>query len=116
VGWDRLEQILDEYPNVYIDTSIGCFVRWGDVMYPEDQKKLRDFFIKYSDRIVFGTDIEVGEGAHQETYRLSLMGHMLFIRQLRLPYDELQKVSHQNAEKLFQLGEASDVRMGTIRP
>jgi predicted TIM-barrel fold metal-dependent hydrolase len=102
VGWDRLEQILEEYPNVYIDTSIGCFVRWGDVMYPEDQKKLRNFFIKYSDRIVFGTDLGVGVGQHQETYRL--------------PYTELQKVSHQNAERLFRLEESSDVRMGTIRP
>ena len=116
VGWDRLEQIFEEYPNVYTDTSIGCFVRWGDVMYPEDQKKLRDFFIKYSDRIVFGTDIGVGINQHQETYRLSLMGHMLFIRQLRLPYSELQKVSHQNAERLFRLEKSSDVRMGTIRP
>jgi len=116
VGWDRLEEILEEYPNVYIDTSIGCFVRWGDVMYPEDQKKLREFFIKYSDRILFGTDIGIGVGQHQETYRLSLMGHMLFVRQLRLPYEDLQKVSHENAERLFGIEKSSDVRMGNIRP
>lgn len=116
VGWDRLAEILEEYPNVYIDTSIGCFVRWGDVMYPEDQKKLREFFIKYSDRILFGTDIGIGLGQHQETYRLSLMGHMLFVRQLRLPYEDLQKVSHENAERLFGIEKSSDVRMGNIRP
>ncbi len=116
VGWDRLEEIFEEHPNVYIDTSIGCFVRWGDVMYPEDQKKLREFFIKYSDRILFGTDIGIGVGQHQETYRLSLMGHMLFVRQLRLPYEDLQKVSHENAERLFGIEKSSDVRMGNIRP
>lgn len=116
VGWDRLEEILEEYPNVYIDTSIGCFVRWGDTMYPEDQKRLRDFFIKYADRILFGTDIGIGKGPNIETEHLSLMGHIRFIRQLRLPYDDLQKVSHQNAEKLFRLEESSDVRTGNIRP
>jgi predicted TIM-barrel fold metal-dependent hydrolase len=116
VGWDRLEEIFEEHPNVYIDTSIGCFVRWGDILYPEDQEKLRNFFVKYADRILFGTDIGVGEGYHTETEHLSLMGHILFVRQLRLPYDELQKISHRNAEKLFRLEESSDVRMGNIRP
>lgn len=116
LGWDRLTQIFDEYPNVYIDTSIGCFVRWGDVMYPEDQKKIRQFFIKYADRILFGTDTGIGKDEHKETCRLGLMGHMLFIRQLRLPYDVLQKVSHQNAERLFRLEKSSTVRMGNIRP
>ncbi|MGB9596714.1 MAG: amidohydrolase family protein [Candidatus Poribacteria bacterium] len=116
VGWDRLEQIFEEYPNTYIDTSIGCFVRWGDVMYPEDQRRIREFFIKYADRIIFGTDTGIGKDAHQETSRLGLMGHIRFIRQLNLPYDELQKVSHQNAERLFRLEPSSDKRVGNIRP
>lgn len=116
VGWERLEEIFEKYPNVYIDTSIGCFVRWGDIIYPEDQRKLRDFFIKYTDRILFGTDIGIGKGRHTETERLSLMGHILFIRQLCLPYNELQKVSHKNAERLFHLEESSDIRTANIRP
>jgi len=116
VGWERLEQIFDEYPNVYIDTSIGCFVRWGDIMYPEDQKKLRNFFIKYADRILFGTDIGIGKGRNIESEHLSLMGHILFIRQLQLPYDELQKISHENAERLFRIEKSSDVRIANIRP
>jgi len=85
-------------------------------MYPEDQEKLRDFFIKYADRILFGTDIGMGSRYNTETEHLSLMGHIRFIRQLRLPYDELQKVSHQNAERLFRLKASSDVRTGNIRP
>ena len=116
LGLDRLEEIFEEYPNVYIDTSIGCFVRWGDEIYPEDQKKIRDFFIKYADRILFGTDIGMGKGYNLETEHLSLMGHIRFVRQLRLPYDELQKVSHENAEKLFRIEKSSDVRTGNIRP
>jgi hypothetical protein len=116
VGWDRLEQIFEEYPNTYIDTSVGCLVRWGDSMYPEDQKRIRDFFIKYSDRILFGTDTGIGKNAHQETLRLGLMGHIRFIRQLNLPYDDLQKIAHQNAERLFRLEPSSDARMGNVRP
>ncbi len=91
-------------------------MRWGDIMYPEDQKKIRDFFIKYADRILFGTDTGIGKGANKETCRLGLIGHINFIRQLRLPYAELQKVSHQNTERLFRLEPSSDVRMGNIRP
>jgi len=116
LGWDRLEEIFDEYPNVYIDTSIGCFVRWGDVMYPQDQKRIRSFFMKYADRIVFGTDIGIGRGWHEETCRLALIGYINFLRQLRLPYDKLQMISHQNAETLFLLEKSSDVRIGNIRP
>jgi predicted TIM-barrel fold metal-dependent hydrolase len=116
VGWVRLEQILHEHPNNYIDTSIGCFVRQGDIMYPEDQNRIRDFFIKYSSRILFGTDTGIGKDAHDETNRLGLMGHQLFIKQLRLPYAVLQRVSHQNTERLFRLEPSSDVRMGNIRP
>lgn len=116
VGWDRLEQILQDYPNNYIDTSIGCFVRQGDIMYPEDQTRIRDFFIKYSSRILFGTDTGIGIDAHEETNRLGLMGHQLFIKQLRLPYAVLQRVSHENAERLFGIEPSSDKRMGNIRP
>ena len=85
-------------------------------MYPQDQERIRKFFLKYADRILFGTDIGMGDVYHRETERLSLMGHIRFIRQLRLPYPELQKVSHQNAERLFRLEESSDVRVGNIRP
>lgn len=116
MGPERLAEIFEEHPNVYIDSSIGCFVRWGDTMYPEDQKILREFFVKYADRVLFGTDIGVGGGYHLETEHLSLMGHTRFFRQLHLPYEELQKISHGNAEKLFRLEVSSDVRTGNIRP
>jgi len=116
LGWDRLEKILNEYPNNYIDTSIGCFIRQGDIMYPEDQSIIRDFFIKYSNRILFGTDTGIGKGSHQETNRLGLIGHQQFIRQLRLPYAVLQKVSHENTERLFGIEASSDKRVGNIRP
>lgn len=44
--------MLDSYPNYYVDTSarIGEFGRHG-------AEKVRDFFVRYADRILFGTDI-----------------------------------------------------------
>lgn len=45
-------RMLDSYPNYYVDTSarIGEFGRHG-------AEKVRDFFVRHADRILFGTDI-----------------------------------------------------------
>jgi predicted TIM-barrel fold metal-dependent hydrolase len=52
---DRVARMLDKYPNLYIDTAARV---------PEigrhDAQKMHDFFIKYQDRILFGTDLGVG--------------------------------------------------------
>jgi len=49
---DYMEKLLDAHPNVYLDTSarVPEFGR-----HPVD--KLRRFFIKFQDRILFGTDL-----------------------------------------------------------
>jgi predicted TIM-barrel fold metal-dependent hydrolase len=52
---DYVGRLLDENPNVCIDTA----ARVGFLgAHPADQ--LREFFIKYQDRILFGTDFGVG--------------------------------------------------------
>jgi predicted TIM-barrel fold metal-dependent hydrolase len=52
---DRVGRMLDKYPNLYIDTAARV---------PEigrhDPTKMRQFFEKYQDRILFGTDLGVG--------------------------------------------------------
>jgi predicted TIM-barrel fold metal-dependent hydrolase len=52
---DRVAQMLDKYPNFFIDTAARI---------PEigrhDAEKMRRFFEKYQDRILFGTDTGVG--------------------------------------------------------
>ena len=48
---DYVARLLDRCPNMYVDTS----ARLGEIgRHP--QKKVRAFFIKYQDRILFGTD------------------------------------------------------------
>ena len=51
---DYMEKLLDAHPNVFIDTSarIPEFGR-----HPTD--KLRRFFLKFQDRILFGTDLSI---------------------------------------------------------
>ncbi|HUS67798.1 MAG TPA: amidohydrolase family protein [Kofleriaceae bacterium] len=51
----RVSELLDRYPNLYIDTAarvpeIGRF----------DARTMRAFFVAYQDRILFGTDLGVG--------------------------------------------------------
>ena len=51
---DYMERLLDAHPNVYVDTSarVPEFGR-----HPVD--KVRRFFIKFQDRILFGTDLSI---------------------------------------------------------
>jgi len=51
---DYMEKLLDAHPNVYVDTSarVPEFGR-----HPVD--KLRRFFAKFQDRILFGTDLSI---------------------------------------------------------
>lgn len=49
----RLENILDTYPNVYVDLALG-----GDffIRFSKDIEGWRGFFKKFSKRVIFGTD------------------------------------------------------------
>lgn len=111
LGWERLDPLLDCHPNLCIDTSVGCIVQEGDLLYDEDRDFIRDFFIKHSDRILFGTDYSIRDRSDRggEPYTPDMdtpACHIRFIRQLRLPHEELQRVSHANAERLLSM--ASD--------
>lgn len=107
LGWERLASLFDQYPNLYIDTSIGCQVNEGDQMYEEDVQQIRSIFIRYADRILFGTDFSInrdteGEQGWPEKLQ-AVANHVRFVRQLRLQDDALQKVMHANAENIFCL-------------
>lgn len=116
LGFDRLGELLAAHPNLYIDTSIGCFVRWGDRMYEEDRDRAREFFCEWDDRILFGTDCILRTELLNETLYQQFLGHVRYIRQLRLPETVLQKVSHRNAERVFGLPSADPSMKGTLRP
>jgi predicted TIM-barrel fold metal-dependent hydrolase len=50
---DKLQQFLDEHPNIFIDVTAGVEM-YED--FSKDPDFWRDFFIKNQERIIFGTD------------------------------------------------------------
>jgi predicted TIM-barrel fold metal-dependent hydrolase len=53
-----LTRWMDEYPNIVLDTASS---RWMARELSKDTKKAREFMLKYSDRVLFGTDISSSE-------------------------------------------------------
>lgn len=114
---EYLEYFLDTYPNVYVDIS----ARFKD-FYSMSPEKLRAFFITYSDRILFGTDIssqpseetykEVAE-RYNRCFKLletdAVLDKGFFapwlegktLQGLSLPLDVLKNLYYKNAMKLY---------------
>jgi predicted TIM-barrel fold metal-dependent hydrolase len=55
-----LAQWMDKFPNVVVDTASS---RWITRELSKDTKKAREFMLKYSDRVLFGTDLSANRGA-----------------------------------------------------
>lgn len=103
LGWERLVELFDRYKNLFIDTSGACLLREDDCMCEADIKYIRNIFIKYSDRILFGTDVVNTQAEPAKNIERINKSYMRFIKQLRLPYEELQNVTHRNAERLCRI-------------
>lgn len=115
IGLERLSSLFDQFENLYIDTSCTFFLRWEDYLYEQDRRIYRDFCHKYQDRILFGSDSALSIGVSDYLVQ-AFLGHIRFIKQLRLEDGPLQKISHLNAERLFKLDKIKIVRKGYVRP
>jgi len=117
LGLERLDSLLRDYPNLYIDTSVGGIVRWGDELYPEDRERWADFVVRHADRILFGTDSGVGStGTLFEVNVQAFLNHARFVHQLHLPDTVLQKVAWANAARLYGREELPSARRSSVRP
>lgn len=117
LGPDRLAALLAEHSNLVIDTSIGCFVAYGDRMYDADRRRWREFVVAHADRILFGTDVVINSrNVNTELLRQHFLGHLRFIKQLQLPQAELSKVAHENFERLTGLAAVQPGPWGALRP
>lgn len=58
VNLNKCESFLDLYPNLYIDLSMGGGIKryFGYMKNDADMQKIKDFVLKYQDRIFFGSD------------------------------------------------------------
>jgi len=107
---DSVAELLDRFPNVYIDFS-ARIDELGRQPYTA-----RDFFIKYQDRIMFGTDMPISPDIYRAYYRFletrdeyfeypDYIGRWGYSRWriygLYLPDEVLRKVYHANAERVI---------------
>jgi predicted TIM-barrel fold metal-dependent hydrolase len=104
---DFVEQTLEKFPNVMIETG----AREGEL--GRQPRRVRRLFLKYPDRIMFGTDEGASEEMYQNYFRWLETEDEYFpyaqypaqgrwmIYGLGLPDEVLEKVYHKNAEGLF---------------
>jgi hypothetical protein len=118
-----LSRWLDDYPNLVVDTASS---RWMARELSQDVKKAREFMVKYSDRVLFGTDVVGGRGDHDYYSGRYIAQRILwetgerdtplpipdadtvdtggtFINGLDLPLAVLKKLYWENANRLYQV-------------
>ena len=116
---DELSKRLDAYPNLKIDMS----ARVGHLQYQSiaNYEKVREFMIKYQDRILYGTDITVNESENNPGDKAAMIldrwvSNWIYlatdstisvknikgdIRGLWLPRNVIDKIYNNNAEQYF---------------
>jgi len=120
---DRLGAFLDRYPNATVDLA----ARMSQVQYQSvrDRERVRNFFIRYQDRLLYGTDLtqdpagdpaEFRRSAHEawesdwrylatgESQRVDMID--ADVPGLALPREVIDKVYYGNAVRVFGTGAA----------
>jgi predicted TIM-barrel fold metal-dependent hydrolase len=114
---------LDKYPNMFVDFD-ARISELGRQPY-----STRKFFLKYQDRIMFGTDTTPKRDAYRIYYRFLETDDEYFdcsashhrqgfwnIYGIFLPRDVLEKVYYKNAERLLGIAPSAAVRELRIKP
>jgi predicted TIM-barrel fold metal-dependent hydrolase len=115
---DELAGFLDRFPNAAGDMA----ARMGQLFYQtrEDREKVREFCIKYQDRLLYGTDI-IDSGSNKETFQSRI--HETWLRDweylvtdhtmtsplidgefqgLKLPKEVVDKIYARNTQKWYR--------------
>jgi uncharacterized protein len=111
MGWPEnlpwVARMLDQHPNVMVEFG----AREAELGRQPHQS--REFFLKYQDRIMFGTDNGMDEGLYRNIFRWLETSDEYFdywgspgqgrwqIYGMALPDSVLEKIYHRNAEHMF---------------
>lgn len=119
---DYVSALLDKYPNVMVEFG----ARQAEL--GRQPRRTREFFLKYQDRVMFGTDSEVSEAMYRNYFRWLETNDEYFdywgypgqgrwkIYGLGLPDPVLEKIYHKNAERVLgQFKGAALAQKGTQR-
>jgi predicted TIM-barrel fold metal-dependent hydrolase len=105
---DYVSHLLDTLPNVMVEFGAR------EAELGRQPRRAREFFTKYQDRIMFGTDNGMDEAMYRNLFRWLETGDEYFdywgypgqgrwkISGMKLPDGVLEKIYHKNAERLFQ--------------
>ncbi|HXD35808.1 MAG TPA: amidohydrolase family protein [Rhodanobacter sp.] len=122
---DRIAAFLDRFPNASVDMA----ARMSQVQYQSvrDREKVRNFFIRYQDRVLYGTDLTFGPDAdpaefrreaHRvwssdwrylatgESQRIDMIG--ADVPGLALPRAVVDKIYYANAVRVFAVPRPAD--------
>ena len=122
VEWnvDELAKRLDRFPNMAVDLA----ARIGHLQFQsqKDRERVRNFMIKYQDRLIYGTDLEISADSDLEKVKLNAIAtwqrdwKYLISEQwmevgdvngrfqgLKLPKEVVDKIYYHNAVKWFAL-------------
>ncbi|MBK5279746.1 MAG: amidohydrolase family protein [Bacteroidia bacterium] len=92
---DELAKRLDKFPNMAVDMA----ARIGHLQYQtqSNREKIREFFIKYQDRITYGTDASISDSSNPEEEKKSL--HEVWLADWKyFVTDEVMTVKDVNGE------------------
>ncbi len=117
---DELASHFDKYPNMTVDLAARiCHIQ---KQAQSDRDKVRGFFIKYQDRLIYGTDEGDYEGADPDPEKMKAKTHEVWTRDwkfltsdevmtswevdgefkgLKLPADVIDNIYYKNAVKWF---------------
>jgi len=111
MGWpenlDWVSKMLDEHPNAMVEFGAR------EAELGRQPRRARELFLKYQDRVMFGTDNSLTEELYRNNFRFLETADEYFdywgapgqgrfeISGLYLPDSVLEKVYHKNAELLF---------------
>ncbi len=112
MGWPEnlpwVSRMLDEHPNVMVEFGAR------EAELGRQPRQTREFFLKYQDRVMFGTDNGMEEEMYRNHFRWLETADESFdpwgypgqgrweIYGLDLPDPVLEKIYHLNAEKMFR--------------
>jgi predicted TIM-barrel fold metal-dependent hydrolase len=105
---DNVEEVLNKHPNVVVEFGAR------EAELGRQPRRARRFFLKFQDRILFGTDMTPSEDLYRNYFRWLETADEYFdyygypeqgrwkIYGLNLPEGILEKVYHLNAERIFR--------------
>ncbi len=117
---DSLAKRLDKYPNLVVDVSARtCHLQYQSA---KNIERVRNFCIKYQDRLLYGTDVTYNGGNNPEAFKKRMHERWLDdwkyyatdaemtsdsfrgkFRGLQLPSEVVDKIYYKNAVKWYNL-------------